>query len=496
MNKAPFLLCILDGFGYSAETKNNAIAMANTPFWDSLVQKYPLSYVDCSGSAVGLPSGQIGNSEVGHMHIGAGRIIPQALSMISNDLTDNASNAYHKLSKLFAKHKRVHLLGLVSDGGVHSHIDHFQKVAKLAKENELFVHAFLDGRDTPPKSAKEYLKTLDSNQIKVSSICGRYYAMDRDNNFDRIKVAYDNLFANTKFTASNAIEALESAYAREETDEFVQPTFCGDSNSSIRKDDLVIFLNFRADRARQLTEAFIDNNFSEFDTHTSFSKKFVTLTEYDSKFNTEVLFPKYIPQNTLGEVISQNNLKQLRIAETEKYAHVTYFFNGGDENVLPGEDRLMIPSPKVATYDLKPEMSAKEVSDEIVKHASKYDLIVCNFANADMVGHTGDLSATIRAIEALDNCLQTIYSTIKKLNGNILITADHGNAESLYDNEHQQPHTAHTNNLVPCLLTNEQYEVKLYKGKLADIAPSILNVMGLDIPNEMSGDILFTLKDE
>lgn len=497
MQCSPLVLTILDGFGHATTTKNNAIAQAKTPFLDRLYQQYPHTLLNCSGNSVGLPEGQIGNSEVGHMHIGAGRVIPQALSKITNALTETNLPNLPLLKTALTTGKDIHLLGLLSDGGVHAHIGHFIAIIKLARlyKSKIYIHGILDGRDTPPRSAEQYLTTISkytNEQVVLASLSGRYYAMDRDNNWQRTQLAYNGLTNNPAYQYQDAFTALAASYARNENDEFMQPSICSEHFNGIVDDDIVIFMNFRADRTRQLTRAFVDNNFNKFTRHKIKLTQFITMTEYDQSLATLAIFPTEYLTNTVSEVISKANFSQLKIAETEKYAHVTYFFNGGSENTFAKEDRIMIPSPKVATYDLKPEMSAMAVTETLINNLAKYDFIVCNFANADMVGHTGKLTPTIVAIEVLDNCLAKIYAALQPMHGKLLITADHGNAEMMYNHQTDQQHTAHTSNLVPCILTDQQKHPTTTNGSLIDIAPTILSVLKLPIPAVMTGKVLFS----
>ncbi|NQY42043.1 MAG: 2,3-bisphosphoglycerate-independent phosphoglycerate mutase [Legionellales bacterium] len=500
MPKKPVILTILDGFGYSEQKEHNAIHLAKTPFLDKLWDTFPRTLINCSGESVGLPEGQIGNSEVGHIHIGSGRTTLQSLQKINKCIDQQNLNSIDIFNNICNSKKRIHLIGLLSDGGVHSHIEHFKNFIKqLSLTNpNIIIHAFLDGRDTPPRSADSAISAINSilpNAATIASICGRYYAMDRDNNWERTKLAYDMLHGTAEFQAKNAVEALQQGYERGESDEFIKPTICADNKFFIKNDDIIIFLNFRADRARQLSQAFIEHNFTHFPTRKTKLYDFITMTEYDKNYPCSVLFPPTNIKNTLGELISKANLRQLRIAETEKYAHVTYFFNGGIEKKFNGEDRILIPSPKVATYDQKPEMSAELVTQKLLEKMHEYDFIVCNFANADMVGHTGNLTATIKAIEVLDQSLEKIHNHLNQLEGWMLITADHGNAENMYNNSSEQPHTAHTNNLVPCILTSKSMTVtQQAHGYLTDIAPTILNLMQIPIPEEITGTPLFSVK--
>jgi 2,3-bisphosphoglycerate-independent phosphoglycerate mutase len=450
----------------------------------------------------------MGNSEVGHINIGAGRVVYQDIQKINNSIKNNElqnnvtlKNSFNELKK---NQGRLHLLGLLSDGGVHSHFDHFEAFLKIAKDNginDTFVHAFLDGRDTPPKSAKKYLDKLDrwisSNSYGViGSISGRFYAMDRDNRWDRVKLAYDMLSeGKTDHVYQNSIEALDSAYLRGETDEFVMPSLI-DSESIIQENDMVVFLNFRSDRGRELTRAFKDKSFTEFQRSTKLTNlNYLTMTCYDQSFeNISVLFPPEKLTNTLGSYLADKGLTQLRIAETEKYPHVTFFFNGGEEAKFKNEDRILIPSPDVRTYDLKPEMSVYEVSERLIEsiNAKKYDVIICNFANGDMVGHTGNMEAAKIAVEAMDDCIGDIISATENISGSLIITADHGNAEMMLDIENNQVHTQHTTNLVPFIVMDKRAKKVSDSGSLSDIAPTILALMDIEAPNEMTGKNLVT----
>jgi 2,3-bisphosphoglycerate-independent phosphoglycerate mutase len=513
LSHRPYLLLIFDGFGYRPERDGNAIAQAHMPVWNALWQRYPHILLSGSGADVGLPDGQMGNSEVGHLNIGAGRMVPQELGRInmaieSGSFFENA--ALCNAVDTAVKHSRaVHILGLLSDGGVHSSDAHIHAMVKLAAQRgaeKIYIHAFLDGRDTPPKSAKAYIQSLEKvchkiGRGKIASLCGRYYAMDRDKRWERVQQAYDLLtLGKTEFHASTAEQALQQAYDRGETDEFVKATMIAADNKrpiTINEGDAVIFMNYRADRARQLTHAFVDASFSGF-TRSKTSKlgDFVSLTEYAKNLLPHVAYPPQTIKNSLGEYISQLGLKQLRIAETEKYAHVTFFFNGGIEKPFEGEDRKLILSPKVATYDLKPEMSAPELTDQLVAaiESQKYDLIICNYANADMVGHTGILSAAIKAVEALDNSLAKIIPALQKVGGEALITADHGNVEDMFNHETHQPHTAHTTEPVPFLYVGDRATFTQSEGTLCNVAPSLLTLMGLVQPVEMTAKSLLKLK--
>lgn len=507
----PLLLIILDGFGYREAIEDNAIAAAKKPCWDSLWATYPHTVISGSGRCVGLPDGQMGNSEVGHMNMGAGRIVYQDLTRI--DLAIDHGDFYKNPQLLSAfqqaikTKKRIHVLGLLSPGGVHSHERHLFALTQMAAQlgfSDLIMHCFLDGRDTPPKSALASLKHLqtlcDQGTCKIGSIIGRFYAMDRDKRYERTEAAYDLLTGSRfPFSATSAEEALQQAYARGETDEFVQATSIHaptEAPLAIDDGDIVLFMNFRSDRARQLTSAFITSNFSDFDRKkTPSDLLFITLTQYDARFNVPVLFPQETYLQLFGEYISALQLKQLRIAETEKYAHVTFFFNGGKEDALPGEDRMLIPSPHVTTYDLQPEMSAQALTEALIAamESQHYHAIICNFANADMVGHTGNFDATVRAIETIDSCLSEIVSAAKKTGIEILITADHGNAERMFDPATGQAHTAHTCDPVPFVYIGRPAKIVNLNGKLSDIAPTMLYLMGLSTPTAMTGEPLVQL---
>jgi 2,3-bisphosphoglycerate-independent phosphoglycerate mutase len=507
----PLTLIILDGWGYREETEANAIAAAKKPFWDHLWQHYPHTLISGSGHCVGLPDGQMGNSEVGHLNMGAGRIVHQDLTRVDTEIANKTFFSNPILAKAIQHavktDKAIHILGLLSPGGVHSHERHISALVDLAAEQSakhVYFHAFLDGRDMPPKSAKSSLIAL-SEQFdrlkcgKIASIIGRYYAMDRDNRWDRIEKAYDLLTrGDTAYQAETAIDALQLAYDRSETDEFVKATSIHPKHSSpvtINDGDSVIFMNFRADRAREITQAFIDPEFKGFIRRTWPKVNFTSLTEYDKTFPIEKAYPPELLKNILGEYLSAHHLKQLRIAETEKYAHVTFFFNGGIEEPYPNEDRILIPSPKVATYDLQPEMSAPEVTDKLVDaiQNENYDVIICNFANPDMVGHTGNITATIKAIETIDDSLKKVITALLAVGGEAIITADHGNAEMMFDPRTQQPHTAHTNELVPVIYVGRHANIVEKRGALSDIAPTMLYLMNLPQPQEMTGESLFTL---
>lgn len=510
----PVALIILDGWGYREDGEDNAIAKAHKPNWDTLWEQGTHTLISGSGRCVGLPDGQMGNSEVGHLNMGAGRIVSQDLTRIDEAITqgDFFKNPVltQAIDQAIHANKALHILGLLSPGGVHSHEKHIQALLKLAAERgatQVYIHAFLDGRDTPPRSAEASLQTLirychDIHCGSIVSLIGRYYAMDRDHRWDRIQKAYDLLSeGKANYHANDAIQGLQLAYARGETDEFVQPTAIHAADAApitIQENDTVIFMNFRADRAREITHALIDKTFTGFEREVWHKIHFVSLTEYDKQFNCPIAFPPESLNNILAEYISQLGLKQLRIAETEKYAHVTFFFNGGVETPYPGEDRVLIPSPKVSTYDLQPEMSAYAVTERLIDEIKReqYDVIICNFANPDMVGHTGNLAATIKAIETIDDCLGKIVSAIKQVGGEAIITADHGNAEMMYNPVTGQPHTAHTNELVPFLYVGRPVMLANAPGKLSDIAPTMLYLMGLPIPKEMTGQPLLQIKND
>lgn len=505
--RSPTLLIVLDGFGISTNLKHNAISAAHTPQWDTWWKQYPHTLVDASGPAVGLPLKQMGNSEVGHMHIGAGRTILQNYTFINNTI-ENGSLAQNEIlsntiNKIKKNKKALHIMGLLSPGGVHSHENHLFALLKICAENHLsdvYIHVFLDGRDTPPQSAATSLSKLteviNKYQVgKISTITGRYFAMDRDKRWDRVQVVYDLLTAGkSNYSYQSSESALSEFYAKGTFDEFIPPTKINNS-PNINDEDTILFFNFRADRARELTEAFISPNFAGFKREVTLkSIDFLTMTQYSADLNSQVIFPSMQLKNTLGEILSKHNLTQLRIAETEKYAHVTFFFNGGREIKFNNEDRILIQSPKVATYDLQPEMSAINLTDTLINEISKnkYDVIICNYANADMVGHTGNYPATIKAIETIDKCLKKLGDAVFAKNGQMLITADHGNAECMFDDSTQQPHTAHTAELVPLLyIGNNQLKFKPIHAKLSDIAPTFLNLLNIPVPNEMTGQILW-----
>ncbi len=508
----PLALIILDGWGYREETAANAIAAANKPHWDYLWGHYPHTLISGSGRCVGLPDGQMGNSEVGHLNMGAGRVVHQDFTRI--DLAIENGEFFTNPTFVTAidqakkTNKAIHIFGLLSPGGVHSHENQIHALLDLAAQKQappVYIHAFLDGRDTPPRSALASLKKLEQHCQatgcgQIASLIGRYYAMDRDKRWDRIEKAYDLLASGiAEYHAEDAIAGLQLAYERGENDEFVKATSIHAANATptaIADGDTVIFMNFRADRAREITHAFIDQHFDGF-TRKQWPQlnSFITLTEYDANFNVCVAFQPERLDNILGQYLSKLGLKQLRMAETEKYAHVTFFFNGGVEKAYPGEDRILIPSPQVATYDLQPEMSAYELTDKLVAeiHRKKYDVIICNFANPDMVGHTGNLAATVKAIETIDACLAKITHALLDAGGEALITADHGNAEKMFDDHTGQPHTAHTTERVPLIYVGRPAQPIKTNGILSDIAPTMLRLMGIAQPPEMTGMPLFEL---
>jgi 2,3-bisphosphoglycerate-independent phosphoglycerate mutase len=507
----PVVLLILDGWGESPAHAGNAITTAKTPCWDHLMKTCPHTLISGSGEDVGLPDGQMGNSEVGHLTMGAGRVVYQDLTLITKQIQNKEFFANPVLlaacQKAKAQNKAIHVMGLVSPGGVHSHEDHLLALLDLAQQQQvpsLYVHAFLDGRDTPPKSAMDSLERLQqrltTTPYQIATVSGRYYAMDRDKRWERVQLAYDAIVQRRSgYTATSATQALEAAYARDESDEFVQPTLIENSKSTpmINDGDIVIYFNFRADRARALCYALTQPDFTGFERPRLPKIELVTFTQYDIQIQSQVVYPPMSHKNTLGEYLQSLNLTQLRLAETEKYAHVTFFFNGGIEQPYQGEIRKLVPSPKVATYDLKPEMSAAEVTDILVENIlnQSVDFIVCNFANADMVGHTGNMPATITAIETLDRCLARITTALKQVQGLALITSDHGNAECMIDEENEQAHTAHTTSLVPLVyIGHVPFDFIAKPGRLSDIAPTLLTMMDLKIPNEMTGTPLLTRK--
>lgn len=513
MSKRPTVLMILDGYGLSDNTKGNAIAAANTPVMDQLMKEYPFVKGNASGMAVGLPEGQMGNSEVGHLNMGAGRTVYQDLTKITKAIKDGDFFTNEALLAACANVKKnnsaLHLMGLVSDGGVHSHNTHIYGLLELAKRQgveKVYVHCFLDGRDTPPESGAGFVAELEKKMAeigvgKVATVMGRYYAMDRDNRWERVQKAYLAMTAGVGEVATDAVQAIKDSYAANVSDEFVLPTVIeedGKPVTSIIDSDSIIFFNFRPDRAREITRCFVDDSFTGFPREARIRTTFVCFTEYDDTFkNCLVAFRKDEITNTFGEFLAAHNLTQARIAETEKYAHVTFFFNGGVEEPNKGEDRILVPSPKVATYDLKPEMSANEVCNKLVDaiESNKYDVIITNFANPDMVGHTGALEAAIKAIEVIDGCVGRAVEALKKVDGQMFICADHGNAEQLIDPNDGETFTAHTTNPVPFILVNADSKYGLKEGgALCDIVPTLIQLMGMEQPKEMTGHSLLIEK--
>ncbi|HEX5364085.1 MAG TPA: 2,3-bisphosphoglycerate-independent phosphoglycerate mutase [Gallionella sp.] len=507
MKITPVLLLILDGFGYREEAESNAVMAARKPNFDKLWRDYPHTLIQASEKHVGLPSHQMGNSEVGHLNIGAGRVVYQELSRVDVAIEDGSFYTNPALSAAVAQAKQndgaLHILGLLSAGGVHSHESHIFAMLEMAARaglKKIYLHPFLDGRDTPPRSAAHSLQLLQQKCDElgvgqIAGIVGRFYAMDRDNRWERVQLAYDLLTqGRAEFTAGDALSALEQAYARDESDEFVKPTAI--TGTAMQDGDVAVFMNFRADRAREITRALTDEQFDGF-TRTRFPKlaSFVTLSSYGEDFHLPCAYTPEAIHNGFGEYLSNLGLKQLRIAETEKYAHVTYFFNGGKEQPYPGEDRILVPSPKVATYDLQPEMSAFEVTDKLVAaiQSRQYQAIICNYANGDMVGHSGDMNAATRAIEALDICIGRVVEAMQSIGGEVILTADHGNAEQMADPATHQAHTAHTLNPVPFLYIGRK-AVLIEGGALRDLAPSLLTMMGLPQPAEMTGHSLINLQ--
>lgn len=508
-NKTPLVLIILDGWGHSDNPEANAIYTADTPVWDQLWKTRPRTLVHCSGTRIGLPEGQMGNSEVGHMTIGAGRVVYQSFTRINAAIADGSFDnnpAYTQaIEKAVATDKAVHIMGLLSPGGVHSHEDHILAALELAATKgakKLFLHAFLDGRDTPPRSAAPSIKRVEQKFAalgagRIATVCGRYYAMDRDNRWDRTQAAWRAIVdGQAEHQANSAMSALEQAYARDENDEFVPTTIIktGDSApSSVEDGDAVIFMNFRPDRARQLTRAFVEEGFDQFpQARRPELADFVMTTEYADNLKTACAFDPQIISNSFGEYIAGLGKTQLRLAETEKYAHVTFFFSAGRESTFAGEDRILIPSPGIATYDLQPEMSADRVTDELLTaiKSGAYDTIICNFANGDMVGHTGVFNAAVKAVETLDRCLGKIIAALQDVDGQCLITADHGNIENMQDRNTGQALTSHTTDPVPLVYVGPRNINLKDNGSLADIAPSMLALMDLTPPDEMTGQSL------
>jgi len=507
----PVVLLILDGWGYCENTASNAIQGAQTPVWDDLWQKYPHTLIDTSGEAVGLPTGQMGNSEVGHLNLGAGRVVYQEFTRISKAIRTGAffsnTTLTEVLDRAISTDKAVHIMGLLSPGGVHSHEEHIHAMVRMAVDRgatKVYMHALLDGRDVPPKSAEASLRAMDDLFVALGvgctvSVTGRYYTMDRDQRWERVEKGYRVITqGQAEFEADNSITALKMAYARNETDEFMSPTrIQGVTGKQVQIEDgdAVVFMNYRSDRARQITRAFIDPKFDDFERQvTPKLAGFVTLTQYNPAFDNPVIFPPNELHNVFGEYIAEQGLRQLRLAETEKYAHVTFFFNGGREEPFENEHRILIPSPRVATYDLQPEMSAQEVTDKLVTaiEGGQYDTIICNLANPDMVGHTGIYDAAVKAIEVIDQSLERIVTAAQQVGSHLLITADHGNAEQMLDPKTGQPHTAHTHNQVPLVYVGSRANL-VEQGSLCDIAPTMLYLLGLESPAEMEGKSLVEL---
>lgn len=502
------MLMILDGFGINEKQEGNAVKLANIPNLNEILSKNPNTIIHTSGLQVGLPEGQMGNSEVGHTNIGAGRIVYQDLAKITKSIEDGDFFSIPEFVKAIenckSNNSKLHIMGLLSDGGVHSHNRHLYGLLELAKRKDfenVYVHCFMDGRDTPPASGEAYLTELEEKMKEkgvgqIATISGRFYSMDRDKRWERVSQAYNALVNGEGEKATSVISAIEESYQKEVFDEFVKPTVItnknGDPIAKIENGDSVIFFNFRPDRAREITRSIVDNEFDRFETK-ELKTYFVCMTPYDETMpNVEIAFRKEEIKNTFGEYISKIGLKQLRIAETEKYAHVTFFFNGGEEKQYEGEDRILVPSPKVETYDLKPEMSAHEVCDKVVEaiKSEKYDCIILNFANPDMVGHTGSIEAAAKALESIDECVIKVVDAVNQVNGVLLITADHGNCEQMIDYKTGEPHTAHTTNPVPLTIVGLPANKKIKEGCLADLAPTMLDIMGLEKPEEMTGSSL------
>ena len=514
MSKKPTVLMILDGYGLNEKTEGNAIKLAKTPVMDKLMKEYPFVRGNASGMAVGLPEGQMGNSEVGHLNMGAGRIVYQELTRITKEIQDGDFFKNDALLEAIKNCKKnnssLHLYGLLSDGGVHSHITHLYALLELAKKEGLtniYVHAFLDGRDTPPTSGKGFAQELTDKMEalgvgKIATVMGRYYVMDRDNRWDRVEKAYNAMVLGKGETASTGVEAIQQSYDAGKNDEFVEPTVVmenGKPVATIKENDSIIFFNFRPDRAREITRAFCDDKFDGFKREKGrFPLTYVCFSEYDVTIENKIVaFHKVSVENTFGEFLAANHKTQLRLAETEKYAHVTFFFNGGVEVPNEGEERILVKSPKVATYDLQPEMSALEVAENLVTaiKSQKYDVIIINFANPDMVGHTGIQDAAVKAVEAVDKCVGMAYDALISVDGQMFICADHGNVEQLIDYSNGEPFTAHTTNDVPFILVNYDKEYTLKEGGcLADIAPTLIEMMGLKQPGEMTGKSLLVRK--
>jgi len=504
--KKPVVLCIMDGFGFNPSDYGNAITAAKTPRLDEIFNNNPMTYIGASGMDVGLPDGQMGNSEVGHTNIGAGRVVYQELTRITKSIMDGdffENDVFvGAIENCKKNNSALHLIGLLSDGGVHSHNTHLYALLELAKKNGLekvYVHALLDGRDVPPSSGVDFIAELEEKckEIgvgKIATVMGRFYAMDRDNMWDRVGKAYNAMVNREGITTDSALEAVKKSYETIDedgkylTDEFVMPTVV-DGTDAISANDSVIFFNFRPDRAREITRTFVDPNFTGFERKSFFPLYYVCMTQYDAEMpNVNVAYKPEALTNTMGEYLSKLGKTQLRIAETQKYAHVTFFYNGGEEKVYPGEDRVLIDSPKISTFDLKPEMSAYEVCDAACEKilSGKYDVVILNYANCDMVGHTGIFDAAVKAVEAVDECVGKLVDAVEKMDGVILITADHGNADKMYEDD-GSPFTAHTTNPVPLVVVGKDCKLKQEGGKLCDLSPTMLDIMGIDVPAEMNG---------
>ncbi|AWL13224.1 Phosphoglycerate mutase (2,3-diphosphoglycerate-independent) [Saliniradius amylolyticus] len=505
--KKPLVLLILDGWGHREEKQDNAIAHANTPVLDGLTQRYANTLISGSGMDVGLPDGQMGNSEVGHVNLGAGRVVYQEFTRITKAIDDGSFNDNPALSQAVTeavnKEKAVHIMGLMSPGGVHSHEEHIFAMIKMAAAQgakRIYLHAFLDGRDTPPRSAKASLEKADAlfkelGVGKTASLVGRYYAMDRDNRWERVESAYNLLtLGQADYNAESAVAGLEAAYERDENDEFVKATCIGEP-VKMEDGDSLIFMNFRADRAREITRSFVDDDFDGFTRqHRPELSAMVMLTQYAADIDTPCAFPPTELNNVMGEWLAKHDKTQLRISETEKYAHVTFFYSGGREQEFDGEKRVLIPSPKVATYDLQPEMSSTELTDKLVEaiDSGDFDVIICNYPNGDMVGHSGNFDAAVKACEAVDSCIGRVVEALDKVGGECLITADHGNADQMKDPKTGQPHTAHTSELVPFIYVGRKASTR-NGGTLSDVAPTMLHLMGMEQPEEMTGKPIVTL---
>ena len=504
--KKPVVLCIMDGFGFNPSDYGNAITAAKTPRLDEIFKNNPMTYIGASGMDVGLPDGQMGNSEVGHTNIGAGRVVYQELTRITKSIMDGdffTNDVFMgAIENCKKNNSALHLIGLLSDGGVHSHNTHLYALIELAKKNGLekvYVHALLDGRDVPPSSGVDFVKELEDklDEIgvgKIATVMGRFYAMDRDNMWDRVGMAYNAMVNREGISTDSALDAVKKSYETIDedgkylTDEFVMPTVVNGADA-ISENDSVIFFNFRPDRAREITRTFVDPDFTGFERKAFFPLYYVCMTQYDAEMpNVHVAYKPQTLTNTMGEYLSKLGKTQLRIAETQKYAHVTFFYNGGEEKVYPGEDRVLIDSPKISTFDLKPEMSAYEVCDAACEQilSGKYDVVILNYANCDMVGHTGIFDAAVKAVEAVDECVGKLVDAVEKMDGVILITADHGNADKMYEDD-GSPFTAHTTNPVPLVVVGKECSLKQEGGRLCDLSPTMLDIMGLDIPSEMSG---------